>query len=438
MRLWFSNASDDRHSLSSCQGFKRGLLQSARTPTTNCLPPRIFPATYGSRPGSAAHKLLPRSPTAQNRFRASKRSSVREISTLPPPNNWSVWTAPSISPPGPPKRSFWLNAARHAGLRLISSHKQKHAPDAASFLVTTSSALAHEGSTRSENGNSPNSPLGFREFVYQARWRNFLLRNHSKTLANSSIASRQSISACLPMKTETSQADSRCRHDFPRSVGPLSRSAIMFSGSKSRFCRQRVWGTPSRRAFSAADFVKCISVQTISRKGFSASRPIAAEIFSRSRRFARSPQNACKDSPMKIPLASPAGHSQTQDLRSSRGRPRKQNPPRLQRKYRRLRPRPSSARFAKTHFRGSSRCIPSTRKPARAHCSPFRAFEPKELLLTNGGAMTPLRVFFDTFVEPRSYILICETNIPDVPLLRGKSPVHTSRSAVTIRSKASR
>ena len=36
---------------------------------------------------------------------------------------------------------------------------------------------------------------------------------------------------------------------------------------------------------------------------------------------------------------------------------------------------------------------------------------PDELLLTNGGD-DALRVFFDTFVEPRSHILICEPTFP--------------------------
>src|SRR5207237_4796913 len=35
----------------------------------------------------------------------------------------------------------------------------------------------------------------------------------------------------------------------------------------------------------------------------------------------------------------------------------------------------------------------------------------EELLLTNGGD-DALRVFFDTFVEPRSHILICEPTFP--------------------------
>src|SRR5246127_3446155 len=37
--------------------------------------------------------------------------------------------------------------------------------------------------------------------------------------------------------------------------------------------------------------------------------------------------------------------------------------------------------------------------------------KPEELLLTNGGD-DALRVFFDTFVEPRSHILICEPTFP--------------------------
>jgi histidinol-phosphate aminotransferase len=48
----------------------------------------------------------------------------------------------------------------------------------------------------------------------------------------------------------------------------------------------------------------------------------------------------------------------------------------------------------------------STRKLARY----FRV-KPEELLLTNGGD-DALRVFFDTFVEPRTYVLICEPTFP--------------------------
>ena len=40
-----------------------------------------------------------------------------------------------------------------------------------------------------------------------------------------------------------------------------------------------------------------------------------------------------------------------------------------------------------------------------------RGVKPAELLLTNGGD-DALRVFFDTFVEPRSHILICEPTFP--------------------------
>ena len=48
----------------------------------------------------------------------------------------------------------------------------------------------------------------------------------------------------------------------------------------------------------------------------------------------------------------------------------------------------------------------ATRELARA----FRV-TPEELLLTNGGD-DALRVFFDTFVEPKSHILICEPTFP--------------------------
>src|SRR4029077_12128203 len=46
-----------------------------------------------------------------------------------------------------------------------------------------------------------------------------------------------------------------------------------------------------------------------------------------------------------------------------------------------------------------------------AHLARYFGVRPNELLLTNGGD-DALRVFFDTFVEPESRILICEPTFP--------------------------
>lgn len=46
-----------------------------------------------------------------------------------------------------------------------------------------------------------------------------------------------------------------------------------------------------------------------------------------------------------------------------------------------------------------------------ARIARYLGVRPEELLLTNGGD-DALRVFFDTFVEPRSHILICEPTFP--------------------------
>src|SRR5215470_6117383 len=48
---------------------------------------------------------------------------------------------------------------------------------------------------------------------------------------------------------------------------------------------------------------------------------------------------------------------------------------------------------------------------ATAHIARHFGVRPEELLLTNGGD-DALRVFFDTFVEPNSHILICEPTFP--------------------------
>jgi histidinol-phosphate aminotransferase len=53
---------------------------------------------------------------------------------------------------------------------------------------------------------------------------------------------------------------------------------------------------------------------------------------------------------------------------------------------------------------------PEYAEPTRKLAKYFRV-HPEELLLTNGGD-DALRVFFDTFVEPRSHILICEPTFP--------------------------
>jgi len=53
---------------------------------------------------------------------------------------------------------------------------------------------------------------------------------------------------------------------------------------------------------------------------------------------------------------------------------------------------------------------PEYQKPT-AHIARYLGVRPEELLLTNGGD-DALRVFFDTFVEPRTHILICEPTFP--------------------------
>jgi histidinol-phosphate aminotransferase len=53
---------------------------------------------------------------------------------------------------------------------------------------------------------------------------------------------------------------------------------------------------------------------------------------------------------------------------------------------------------------------PEYEAPTRKIARYFRV-RPEELMLTNGGD-DALRVFFDTFVEPRSHILICEPTFP--------------------------
>jgi histidinol-phosphate aminotransferase len=68
---------------------------------------------------------------------------------------------------------------------------------------------------------------------------------------------------------------------------------------------------------------------------------------------------------------------------------------------------------------------PEYQAPTNRLARYFRV-RPEELLLTNGGD-DALRVFFDTFVEPRTSILICE---PTFPMYRYYSEIYGARISV--------
>ena len=68
---------------------------------------------------------------------------------------------------------------------------------------------------------------------------------------------------------------------------------------------------------------------------------------------------------------------------------------------------------------------PEYQKPT-ARIARHLGVRPEELLLTNGGD-DALRVFFDTFVEPRTHILICE---PTFPMYRYYAEIAGARIAV--------
>src|SRR5216683_7709664 len=68
---------------------------------------------------------------------------------------------------------------------------------------------------------------------------------------------------------------------------------------------------------------------------------------------------------------------------------------------------------------------PEYQKPTSGIARQF-GVRTEELLLTNGGD-DALRVFFDTFVEPRSHILICE---PTFPMYRYYAEIYGARISV--------
>ena len=90
---------------------------------------------------------------------------------------------------------------------------------------------------------------------------------------------------------------------------------------------------------------------------------------------------------------------------------------------------------------GGAQSPGSAHRQANRHLSGIRSFyakagtllpvKPEELLLTNGGD-DALRVFFDTFVEPRTDVLICE---PTFPMYRYYAEIAGARVKVQTRTE---
>jgi len=139
----------------------------------------------------------------------------------------------------------------------------EHAPDAASFLVTTSSALAHEVQ---------------REVKWQLAESPFAFANLSTRRVGAILVAKSLEDACkfinrfapehLSLPSGETELLQQIRAAGTIFLGPWAAQPLGDYVSGSNHVLPTAGWARRRGGLSAADFVKCISVQTISRKGF--------------------------------------------------------------------------------------------------------------------------------------------------------------------------
>jgi histidinol dehydrogenase len=139
----------------------------------------------------------------------------------------------------------------------------EHAPDASSFLVTTSSALAHEVQ-REVKWQLAESPFGF--------------ANLSTGLVGAILVAKSLEDACkfinrfapehLSLPSGEIELLKQIRAAGTIFLGPWAAQPLGDYVSGSNHILPTAGWARRRGGLSTADFVKCISVQTISRKGF--------------------------------------------------------------------------------------------------------------------------------------------------------------------------
>jgi histidinol dehydrogenase len=139
----------------------------------------------------------------------------------------------------------------------------EHAPDASSFLVTTSSALAHEVQ-REVKWQLAESPFGF--------------ANLSTGLVGAILVAKSLQDACkfinrfapehLSLPSGETELLRQIRAAGTIFLGPWAAQPLGDYVSGSNHILPTAGWARRRGGLSTADFVKCISVQTISRKGF--------------------------------------------------------------------------------------------------------------------------------------------------------------------------
>jgi histidinol dehydrogenase len=166
-------------------------------------------------------------------------------------------------PAGPTEAIVLAERGRARWIAADLLAQAEHAPDAASFLVTTSSALAHEVQ-REVKRQLAEWPFGF--------------ANLSTRLVGAILVAKSLADACkfinrfapehLSLPSDETELLKQIRAAGTIFLGPWAAQPLGDYVSGSNHVLPTAGWARRRGGLSAADFVKCISVQTISCRGF--------------------------------------------------------------------------------------------------------------------------------------------------------------------------
>ena len=296
-------------------------------------------------PASAARRPSPRSPTARARFRASIKSSAPAIASSPPRSASSAPIAPSTCSPAPPKPSSSPTRGNPQFIAADLIAQAEHDPDAISIFVTTSRASAKEVAAEIDRQ------------LASCRRSNLARRSLAKSgavLVARNLADgrplRESFRAGAPDACPAASSGLLDRIDSAGSIFLGDWSAQTFGDYASGTNHVLPTGgvARTRGGLSVSDFVKCISVQEVSRRGFRA--PRAGRRGIRARRRPGRARPLRRGAQMKPPVPGPRRRREDARLQSAARRPHEKTAPGLQREPHRLLARsPPGAR--KTHRR---------------------------------------------------------------------------------------
>ena len=227
----------------------------------NSSPPPTSSAS-SKLPRSVARKPSPRSPTARKPFPAWKKSSALAIATSPPQSNSSAATAPSICPPARPKRLSSPTDGKRQRKWIAADllAQAEHAPDAGSFLVTTSHDRWRASPAANRKRSSRSCPKTNPAHTSIAQDR----RDPRRAIRRRRLRIRQSLRSRTPQPSGNDRdiaAEKHAPPQAPSSLGPWAAQPLGDYASGSNHVLPTGGWARTRGGLSAADFVKCITVQ---------------------------------------------------------------------------------------------------------------------------------------------------------------------------------